>query len=359
MPIASWFPISMIVNDNIVDSFTDFTINRAVDKFIDTFSITFNNYQAKASLWIPVGSVVEIYNQWILFFRWLIENKKVSYPEVGSTMTVSWREEIVVLAETDADPTIWPFDWWTDNAIITKMVSWYSRELSLWTAKKIKKYSITWRSIRKWQVVEDICKMNDFLIYKKWHTLYKRPRPANTNWLIKWPNYYLNIDDWIFYWNKDRIISVDLVEDITSARSSIRWYTYISGKAKAQASATLQNVQLKTGSYASRLRNQLNIKWYKINRITNCMTPAKDLWELRESCFTLLRSSDLQATISVEVGWIQDIQMLEYVRVAIPQEKILQDMFVTQVDYTMTNENRLSTKVVLRPFMDYRAYNWL
>ena len=292
---------------------------------------------------------------WILFFRGLIENKKVNYPEVGSTMTVSGREEIVVLAETDADPTVWPFKNYTDNDIIKKMVSWYPWELSLGTPKTIKEYTITGRSVRKWQVIEDICKMNDFIIFKKGVTLYKRPRPDNTNWLQQWPKYYLNQNDWIFYLDKNRILNIEITEDITSARSHIRWYTYTTGKKKAQAQVTLNNTQLSTGSYASRIRNWLALRGYKIDRIANCMTPAKDKAELQKSMYTLVRSSDLQANVSLEVYGLQDVQLLEYVRITMPMEQIDQNMFITQIDYTMTTENKLTTKINVRPFMNYHA----
>jgi hypothetical protein len=355
MPISSTFPISVKVNWSPVETFTDFSVNRSVDKFIDTFSMTFSNFNAESSLKIPIGGIIEIYNLGVLFFRGLIENKKVSYPDVGSTMTVSWREEILVLAETDVDPTVGPFKWYTDNAIITKLVTGYPWQLSLWTAKKIKEYTISGRSIRIWQVIEDVCKMNDFLVYKKGNILYKRPRPDNTAGLKQWPKYYLNLNDGIFYRDKNRIIWLEITEDITSTRSKIRWYTYTTWKKKTQAKVTLTNHQLTTGSYASRIRNQLSIRGYKIDRIANCMTPAKDTAELEASAYTLLRSSDLQANIVVEVYGIQDVQMLEYVRVDVPVEMISQNMFVRQVEYTMTSDNRLSTKVTLMPFMNYHS----
>ena len=361
MPFLENFPISMKINTKDITTFTAFTVTRAVDKFVDTFSITFNNFDTISSTTIPIWGLIEMYNQWILFFRGLIENKKVSYPDVWSTMTVSGREEIVALTETDADPTIWPFNWWTDNAIITKMVEWYPRKLSLtssWAlsarqAKKIKNYTITWRSVRIGQIIDDICKMNDFLFFKKWDTLYKRPRPANEEWLHVWPKYYLNVNDWNFYWDANRIMSVDINEDISSVRSHIRWYTYTTGKRKTQAQVTINNQQLTTWSYASRIRNLSGMKWYKINRLANCMTPAKDIEELKSSSYALLRASDLQSSLDVTVRWLQDVWMLDVVRVDIPQEKIGKNFFVKQVEYTMTDPNKLTTKVTLMPFINY------
>ena len=102
-------------------------------------------------------------------------------------------------------------------------------------------------------------------------------------------------------------MSVVITEDISSARSHIRGYTYTTGKRKTQAQVTIENKQLSTGSYASRVRNLSGMKGYKINRLANCMTPAKDLEELKASSYTLLRSSDLQATIEVTVYGIQDV----------------------------------------------------
>lgn len=96
----------MKIDGKDLTTFTAFSVSRAVDKFVDTFNITFNNWNAQSSTTIPIGGLVEMYNQRVLFFRGLIENKKVSYADVGSTMTVSGREELVVLAETDADPTV-------------------------------------------------------------------------------------------------------------------------------------------------------------------------------------------------------------------------------------------------------------
>lgn len=96
-------------------------------------------------------------------------------------------------------------------------------------------------------------------------------------------------------------MTVDIIEDIASARSHIRGYTYTTGKRKTQAQVTIDNKQLSSGSYARRVRNLSTLKGYGINRLANCMTPAKDVEELKNSAYTLLRSSDLQASIEVTV----------------------------------------------------------
>ena len=53
----------MKVNGNDLTTFTAFSVSRSVDKFIDTFNITLNNWDAKSSINIPIGSVIEMYNQ--------------------------------------------------------------------------------------------------------------------------------------------------------------------------------------------------------------------------------------------------------------------------------------------------------
>ena len=54
MPIAPNFPITMKVNWNNVDTFVAFSVTRSVDKFIDTFTITFSNFNQESSITIPI-----------------------------------------------------------------------------------------------------------------------------------------------------------------------------------------------------------------------------------------------------------------------------------------------------------------
>jgi len=333
------------------DNFTAFSVEYSLERFVDTFSMTFNNYAGMSSTKIPVGAVIEIFSQWVLLFRGLAEKKNVSYNQVWSTMDLSWREEILILTETDVDPKIWPFKWKTDNDIMKLLLEGYPRDLSLWEWKTIKEYSIWSRSMRIGQVLEDVAKMNDFVIYKRWNTLYKRPRPENAAWLHKGPKIFLNADDGKFYYSQDRIMSIEITEDITAVRSQVVGYTYTSWKAKAQAKMTLNNTQLQSGSYASRIRNVSWLKGYKINRIWNVLTPAKDAAELWISSLNVLRWGDMTARMIVTLYGISNIELLDVVRVYVEQEKISQEFYVREVVYNFDTSNKTTSRVTLAPFI--------
>lgn len=346
-------PMAVYVNWILNTNYKSFDISFSVEKFVDTFSIEFNNFKGSVSTTVPVGWIVEIYAKGILLFRWIIENKTVRYNPVWSTMTCSWREEIVVLTETDVSPNIWPFKNYIDNDIIRLLLKWYWRDLSLWDGKKIKEYSVSGKSVRIWQVLDDVCKFNDFMLFKRWNTIYKRPRPENPNsWGLKyWPKLYLNTDEDNFYLSENRIMTIDITEDISSVRSIVNGFTYTSWKGKAQAKSTLKNNQLTSGSYASRVRNLAGIKWYWLNRVGNVLTPAKDSAELWVSTLNLLRDNDMKATITIEMYWFQNINMLDIVKVVIESEKIAQDMRVKEIQYRFDSTNKSITKLVVQPFI--------
>ena len=361
MPVVNWFPIQVQVNWSVIVTFNSFSVHRDIGNFVDTFDMTFSNFNGASSNAIPIWWFIELFNKWVLFFRGLIENSKVVYIGAGSTMTVSGREELLVLAETDADPKIWPFNGWTDNAIITKMLSGYPRKLSLSNsgnfsasqAKKIKNYTITWRSVRIGQIVEDICKMNDFLIYKKWDTVYKKSYPSNSDGLRKWPDYFLYENEWVLFYSAERILSMTITEDISAVRSRINAYSYTTGKRKTQAQIKLINPQLLAGTYPQRIRNNSGLKGYKIDRLANCMAPGKDISELKGASYSLLRTSDIQASIEIVVYGIQDTEILDTIRVDLNQEKISNDFYVKSVVYNMQNTNMLTTTITAVPFIDY------
>lgn len=345
------FPISIKVNGEDFIHYKTFRIDRNVDNFVDSFNLECNNPQGRYSKSFPVWSVIEFYYGDVLIFRCLGESKTVDYGAVGSSLTFSWREELLVLTEDDADPTLWPYKGVTDNSIISELMQGYSRNLELWPDQVIKEYAIPGGSTRKWQVIMDIVNYNDYTLIKRWNTIFKEKIPTE-RWTVK-AKYRMTILDWEFHIHNTRIESVKIIEDITTARSSITGFTYQKGKKKLTQKDEFINTSLTDWSYARKLRNRTNLSGYNLQRNYFVTTPGKDVAELGSQIRKQARALDMKDEIVIEVYWFMDLQLLDTVDVQIEQEGIVQYMYIKALSFSLDQSNKLTTTATLTSFKSY------
>lgn len=347
--IEKTFGLQVRINWKEFIHFNSLNVNRNIANFVDTFNITCANPAGRYSTEISVGSLVSFYQAWVEFFRGYIEKKTVQYNSVWSTMTLSWREEIVVLTEDDIEPTVGPFKNVTDNSIIQLVTKDYPWKLELGKTANIKEYAISSGSIRKGQVLDDIVKYNDFVLIKKGTTLYKKKIPT-------WPEsaskikFTMTVLDGRFSMQNERILTVQLSEDITSVRSSVIGYSYQSWKKKLKVEKKFENPDLIGGDYGHRLRNQLEIKWSWLQRKRYITTPAKDLGELNGQVSRAIRELDMKCEVTITVAGIFSVDLLDVVDIRIEQEKVLQFMYVESIEYNLNSSNATTTIIKVSPF---------
>lgn len=284
------------------------------------------------------------------FFRGVVETKNVSLRNVGSSMSLSGREEMLLLAENDVDPAIWAFKRTTDNAIIMRLCDSFGWTYDLWEAAQIKEYSIN-PGMTKGQVVDDVCKYNDFVIFKTGKTLRKKKLPTET---IKFWTATANVtlQEWALQHTatNNRIISVELSEDITAVSSRLIGTGYQRWKTKQKIEISRANNTLKTWAYAKKLRNKSDLVWPVIDREHFVELPAKDSWDANSQIARSLRETDIKMSVRVVYQGYRELDLLDTVDVQIEQEKILQYMYVSSIEYRYDSSNMFTTEVELMPF---------
>lgn len=343
------FPIGVKIGETEFFQFESLQITRSIRDFVDVFTMNVHNPESRYSTSVPIGAVVEFRYGGVLFFRGLIENKTVNLKNIGSNMVLSGREELVVLTEDDASPTLGPFKNLTDNEIMKQVIGtdlpW---DLELGTAVKIKEYTVS-DGVRKGQIIEDLAKMNDFLVYKKGAKLLKVPVPRTPNPTGK--TFTMTVSGGQFHIHNQRILEVTLTEDITACRSRLTGMTYTQGKSKAIARAERVNTDLTSGKYAQRLRNKKSeLVGAAITRNRYITTPAKDADELSKNMDRALFESDVQSDVTLKVYGVSPVELLDTVDVQIEQEGILQYMYVRQLVYNLESTNALTTTITCSPF---------
>lgn len=345
------FPITVKIDWEEFIHYSGLSIRRTIKDFVDTFSVSLNNPFGRYSTEIPVGCVVEILYQGVLIFIGIGEEKETSYSNVGSQLTISGREEIIELTETDADPTKWPFKEMTDNEIIELILEWTEREQELWEGVKIKEYAIKWGSARKAQVIEEICMRNDFVFYKKGNTVYKTKIP---NWPEKPSSKFftLSVVNEELQFENNRVIGFNIKENVTSTRFRIKGYWYEKGKKKVKVEIEHENSTMQTGLYARRIRNQSNLTGRALERNGFVTTTGKDKSEVEAQVKKALRDTDLKAELVITVADFVDVDLFDNVDVMIEIEKINQTMYVTDIQYKLENTNKRTTQITLVPFND-------
>lgn len=339
------------IGTTFVEHFTQFTITRDIDTFVDPFSITISNPKSRYSTIFPVGGIIRIYLNAVEIFRGVIEKKTTSYSSgIGNTLTLSGREEMVLLTENDVDPTIGPFKGVSDNSIIEQLCSDLGWLFELGDPATITEYDIGGGSKRVAEVLDDVVKSNDYLLFKKGKTLKKARIPIVPDLSNIAETFSHTIQGGKFSKNTNRILSITFNEDITSVRSKVIGFTYENGKQKSSKRVSLTNTKLEDGSYATRLRNLASMEGYNISRLRYLTVPAKDEDELGKMTTSSLKGSDITASIEIKLYGYIDLELLDVVDVQIEQEYILQYMYVSKLEYNLSAQNETTTTVTLKPF---------
>ena len=342
------FPLVLTIDWKELLHYKGLSISRSTSSFVDSFSIEVNNPWWLYSTTIPVWWLVEVYYANVLFFRWLIEKKSWTIEWAGSTLTLSWREELCFITEEDANPTLWPFKNKTDNELITLLLWGYWRKLELGTSSKIKEFDIS-GSQRIWQVIDDIVKYNDYFIYKRGKTIYKKKIPKE-QWKIQ-ARFSISNRVWALYFEQSRVMSMSYTEDITSCRASLTWYAYQQWKKKSSIYKTTTNSDIWSWAYASRLRNLSSLKWTKLsNRKWYVVWEAKDKEELEKQMNRAMKATDIAVDVTVSVYDFIDVDLLDTVYVQVETEKISQAMFISGIRYAVDSSNKRYTEVTLSTF---------
>lgn len=349
---ARVFPIRLEIDGEPFLHYKSLRIDKNLDNFVDGFEIQMNNPWGRYSKSLPVWAVVEVFYLDTLIFRWIAERKVTSYQEVGSTLVLSGREELLVMTEDDADPRMWPYKWVTDNSIIQEIVQGYNWDLELGEGKIIKEYAIPWGSTRKGQILSDIVNYNEFVLIKRGNTIFKEPIPDWFRQPVE-AKFVMTILDGQFHIENTRILSVTISEDVTSVRSKIVGFTYQKGKKKLQQVAEQNIPNLQDWRYASKMRNRTTLRGYKLNRTHYMTTPAKDAWELDNQVRKQAMWLDMKDDIQVVVYGFQELQLLDTVDVQLEQEWIVQYLYVKGISYSLDQSNKLTTTFTLTRFRLY------
>lgn len=346
------FPLRVLINGFEFFEFNQFSINRDLRNFVDTFSISVFNPHGSHSTKIPVGGYIEVESKGVKFFRGIIEKKEVTYPAVGSNMVLSGREELVYLTETEADPSLGPFKNLSDNEIIKTIINddqnipW---DLQLGKANIIEEFVIPSGGMTKGKAIEDVVNYNDFVLIKKGNALKKLPVPRIPNTTIA-ERFRVTEANGNFFFLNSRIMNVVISEDITQARTNIVGYTYTKGKKKFETKVDVKNTDLTGGTYAHRVRNKTIQLGIALNRRNFVSAPGKHAAEIGGMVRRAMFDNDLQANIKFTSFGISPLELLDTVDVEIEVEGISQYMYVYGLEYRMDTDNKLYTVVTVCPF---------
>lgn len=345
------FPISVKIDGKDFIHYKSLSISKDIKNFVDVFELQLNNPFGRYSTSIPVGCVVEVYYAGVLIFIGIWEEKDVSYGKVWATMSIKGREELVLLTETDADPSSWPFKNTTDNAIIDILLSGYSWTTNLGASYPVKEYAIRGGSVRVGQVIQELCDRNDLFFYKKGNTLYKQQLPV-------WPNkpstklFSLSATNGDVTFEENRVTNFRIRENISAMRNWIIGYGYENAKDKAKIKVERENSTARTWLYASRVRNQSWLLWRKLERTGYVKTTWKDEGEVRTQVKKALRATDLEAVLEITVQDFVDVNLFDNVDVFFEVEKINQTMYIREVKYVLEDNNKRYTVLWITPFND-------
>lgn len=342
------------INNKEIQLYENFTINKSLTNFVDSFSITVWNPWGLYSRTIPVGSYINIYWEWIEIFRGICEKKQVNIWAVWFTLTFSGREELLLLTEDDINPLKKDYKNVSDNFIIKDVCSWYWWDFDLAPEKIIKEYEIPNNWVRKWSVLDSISSRNNFYLFKIWKIIYKKPLPNETDYTVRNNPQFTLSSQWGWFVNyNNRILDVSISEDITACKSNIKWFTYGSWKTKPKISTELTNSTLLDWTYPQRLRNISNnpltapiIKRYVSNSVDVKSKTELD-WILRKT----RNAQDIQIEVKIIIAEFLDLNILDTCEIFIQDEEIKQYMYIKAISYNYDKSNKFYTSFTFVPII--------
>lgn len=344
----------VLINGQTIQLYESFSVNKSLSNFVDTFTITLWNPWWIFSRTIPIWSYFNLYWDWAEIFRWICEKKTVTLWQVGSKLTFSWREEMLLLTEDDITPLHKDYKNIADNIIIEDICKWYWWKLELNVPKIIAEYKISDHWVRKWEVLEDITSSNNFYLFKIWWIIYKKELPRESDYTDrKRPQFTLSSQWWWFTDFNNRILDVNISEDITAAKSNIQWFTYWKWKNKpVKIIDTQVNKELLDWSYPSRLRNI----WDKISapvikRFVSQSVTVKSKKELTALLKKAKVANDIQIEVEITIAEVLNLHMLDTAEIFIQDENIKQYMYIKEMSYNYDSFNKFYTKFVFSPIV--------
>jgi prophage tail gpP-like protein len=305
---------------------------------------------------IPIGATLVAYIGGIAIFRGICEVKKTTIDTVGSHLNFTGREEMVLLTEDEISPSVWDYKNVSDNYIIEDICTPYGWKFSLDTEKKIVEYKIGSSSVRKAQVIQDVAKLNGFVLLKRGLTLIKTKLPTSLDYGGRVTGFEITNQENGFTNYNNRVLSSEITENITSAKSKIKGYTYWTGKAKPKIKSTIQNDTLLNGSYPSRIRNTLTGATGNsvlIDRTHHISVPVKDVKDLDEALSEARRELDMKISVSVTMVGYLDLDLLNTIEVFIEDEGIKQYMYIDEITLSYDSTNKFTTQLNLIPIIPF------
>lgn len=342
------------INNQEIKLYESFNINKSLGNFVDTFSITLWNPWGIYSRTIPIWSYINIYNNWIEIFRGICEKKTVKIWSVWFTLTFSGREELLLLTEDDINPLKKDYKNVSDNFIIKDVCDWYGWEFDLAPEKIIKEYEIPNNWVRKWSVLDSITSRNNFYLYKIWKIIYKKELPRESNYTVRNnPQFTLSSQGGWFTDYNNRILDVNISEDISSCKSTIKWFTYGAWKTKPKIADTIENTSLTTWVYPQRLRNISDnpLTAPTISRYVSSAVDVKSKAELDWMLKKTRVNHDIKIEVKITLAEFLDLHMLDTCEIFIQDEDIKQYMYIKSLSYNYDKSNKFYTTFVFTPII--------
>lgn len=342
----------VFLDNKEITLYNSFSVKKSLWSFVDTFTISMWNPKWLYSKTIPIWAFFSLYVDDIEVFRWICENKSVTFWEVGSTLTFSGREELLLLTEDDISPLQKNYKDVTDNFIIQDVCNWYWWDFDLSEPKTIKEFDIPNNWIRKWQVIDDIINRNDLYIFKIWKTIYKRERPAESDYTERKKLQFTLATQWGWFIDyNNRLLDVSISEDISWIKSKLTWYTYGTWNEKPTIFKEINNTHLQDWSYPRRLRNIDSEQRVApvINRQVSTSVPVKSKAELDLSMERLKLNQDIKISVNITIAEFLDLNILDTSEIFIQDEDIKQYMFIKEINYNYDSSNKFYTKFSYQP----------
>lgn len=344
----------IVINNEEIKLFESFTISKSLDNFVDSFNISIWNPRWRYSRTIPVGAYINVYYEDVEIFRGICEKKDIDIWSVWSTLDFSGREELLLLTEDDITPLNKDYEKVSDNFIIKDVCKGYWWNFQLWPEKIIKEYKIPNNWVRKWSVLDDIVSRNNYHLYKIWNTIYKKALPRESDYTIRNRPQFTLSSQWGWFVNfNNRILSVKISEDISGCKSTIKWFTYGTWKAKPKISTELENTILSKWAYPQRLRNISNYPMTApvIKRYVSSAVELKSKVELDWLVNKARLDHDIKIEVNITIAEFLDLHILDTCEIFIQDEDIKQYMYIKALSYNYDKSNKFYTSYTFAPIV--------
>jgi len=328
--------------------YTGFSVRRSLSQFVDTFSLSCSNPAGRYSREIYTGMSFQAYFEGVEILRGLIEGKKSRSAAVGSNITFTGREELVDVTEDDVDPSMGPFENVTDNTIIEALIDGFGWSTDFDDAKVITKYDITPGSSRKGQIIVDVARRNNFYVWKKGVVIYKRTLPEAGGDIKDKFEFAVGLNSRGKWTN--RVTSVDIVEDVSGAKSKLIGSGYEEGKPKEGTTVEVENDTIKDGKYHTVIRNLLSqTNTRPLSRTHYASLPTTDEVSTNVLVERAVKEMNISAYINITLAGFHDFDLTDTVLFDAESEGIYNTFYVSTIEYRFESNNKRTTQLTLCP----------